>query len=234
MSTVESNKMIIEVTKVGPSTLNIGGIRSNRELRQALLNMLPDNSTKFLLFETSDIADIQMIEAVDTYSTDDANKLSEMHQVQKLGEAIGYGNLMSWASALWRRHLKEKGFPVDGAFVPRIGEITPAEKIYDQYIDVFKGELFDVIIGGKGFNIGDRIKVNTAYSILHYNYGMPGDTIKDMEGLTGVIIARSAFDKYTVCDVKVDAPWDKHYKNGMTRLCKEDIVEHFEVKEKED
>ena len=43
----------------------------------------------------------------------------EAEQVEKLGKEIGYGNMMSLASALWRKMLKEK-FKVNGtgAFVP--------------------------------------------------------------------------------------------------------------------
>jgi len=42
----------------------------------------------------------------------------EINFVKNLGESIGYGHLMSIASALWRKSLKEKGYPEDGAFVP--------------------------------------------------------------------------------------------------------------------
>jgi len=42
----------------------------------------------------------------------------EIAQVKKLGKEIGYGHLMSLASALWRKNLKnEYGFTV-GAFIP--------------------------------------------------------------------------------------------------------------------
>jgi hypothetical protein len=44
----------------------------------------------------------------------------EVVAVQRLGEKIGYGNLMSIASALWRRKLVKaygKGYET-GAFVP--------------------------------------------------------------------------------------------------------------------
>lgn len=46
----------------------------------------------------------------------------EINVVKNLGESIGYGHLMSIASALWRKSLKEKGYPEDDAqklaFVP--------------------------------------------------------------------------------------------------------------------
>lgn len=42
----------------------------------------------------------------------------EVNKVKELGEQIGYGHLMSIASALWRKTLKESGIPENGAFVP--------------------------------------------------------------------------------------------------------------------
>ena len=45
---------------------------------------------------------------------------SELKQVKELGEAIGYGHLMSLASALWRKSLKDNGYPVSGAFIPAL------------------------------------------------------------------------------------------------------------------
>lgn len=60
---------------------------------------------------------------------------SEMMAVKDLGERIGYGNLMCWASALWRKHLARGGNPVNGAFVPRcVRELGPSEALYDGYL----------------------------------------------------------------------------------------------------
>ena len=42
----------------------------------------------------------------------------EYAAVKLVGEKIGYGNLMSIASALWRRDLRENGIPESGAFYP--------------------------------------------------------------------------------------------------------------------
>lgn len=44
-----------------------------------------------------------------------------------------------------------------------------------------------MLIGGKEYKTGQRIKVINAKSILHYKYGMTGDCNKDMTGITGVI-----------------------------------------------
>lgn len=50
-------------------------------------------------------------------------KTSEManaiNKVKELGERIGYGNLMSIASALWRQKLKPDGTE-SGAFIPAL------------------------------------------------------------------------------------------------------------------
>lgn len=75
----------------------------------------------------------------------------EVCAVQRLGEQIGYGHLMSLASALWRRDLVNKygdGF-ASGAFVPIlrgliVGEWTEnVEKeieIYDEIVKAAFGE----------------------------------------------------------------------------------------------
>ena len=44
----------------------------------------------------------------------------EVLAVKQLGDAIGYGNMMSIASALWALKLKESGDPISGAFIPTI------------------------------------------------------------------------------------------------------------------
>lgn len=54
--------------------------------------------------------------------------------VKMLGEEIGYGNLMEWASALWRKSLMDKGYPTSGAFVPKISELTHQQEIYDKEV----------------------------------------------------------------------------------------------------
>lgn len=68
------------------------------------------------------------------------NKKTEIEKVKALGEQIGYGNLMSWASALWRRCLKDSNLPTNGAFVPTIvAEISDSEQLYDRYVELFLG-----------------------------------------------------------------------------------------------
>jgi len=42
----------------------------------------------------------------------------EVDAVKSLGEKIGYGNMMEIASALWRENLRQRGYPIIGAFIP--------------------------------------------------------------------------------------------------------------------
>lgn len=42
----------------------------------------------------------------------------DVKEVEALGNRIGYGHLMNIASALWRKSLIDKAYPVMGAFYP--------------------------------------------------------------------------------------------------------------------
>lgn len=85
------------------------------------------------------------------YSEADVKLMEVMHRVENernmkaveaLGEQIGYGNLMSWASALWRRKLKECGLPENGAFVPRCTDkLSDDELLYDEWVYDFKKQV---------------------------------------------------------------------------------------------
>ena len=68
----------------------------------------------------------------------------EMRAVQQLGECIGYGNLISWASALWRKSLREQGFPDSGAFIgvcecsikrDALERVHRQEAVYDAWLE---------------------------------------------------------------------------------------------------
>lgn len=63
--------------------------------------------------------------------------------VKQLGQEIGYGHLMSLASAHWRAHIKEDGYPESGAFIPTLIDYLQGEekeiiekemKVYDNFI----------------------------------------------------------------------------------------------------
>mgnify|MGYP000011092545 CR=1 FL=1 len=60
-----------------------------------------------------------------------------------------------------------------------------------------------MLIGGKEYKTGQRIKVINAKSILHYKYGMTRDCNKDMTGITGVITAESTYDEYARANLRV-------------------------------
>jgi hypothetical protein len=60
----------------------------------------------------------------------------EVKRVKQLGEAIGYGHLMSLASALWRESLREKNLPIIGAFYPSLAKKSDQRDIqhYDSLL----------------------------------------------------------------------------------------------------
>jgi hypothetical protein len=68
----------------------------------------------------------------------------EISEVKRLGIQMGYGHVMSLASALWRKELKEKGYPISGAFVPTClpfineeiaEEDEPTRSLYDRLVE---------------------------------------------------------------------------------------------------
>lgn len=73
----------------------------------------------------------------------------EVAAVQRLGEQIGYGNLMWLASALWRRKLvKDWGEGHEkGAFLPTISILLNEEglDIFQQQIEVYDEIVKDVL-----------------------------------------------------------------------------------------
>jgi len=69
--------------------------------------------------------------------------MTDVNNVKELGEEIGYGHLMSIASALWRKSLMEKNYPIDGAFVP-----TCLSFVDKEIVHATKGErnLYDEMV----------------------------------------------------------------------------------------
>jgi hypothetical protein len=51
----------------------------------------------------------------------------EIEAVKQLGEAIGYGNMMALATALWRKDLRDHGYPESGAFIGTIYQLLNEE-----------------------------------------------------------------------------------------------------------
>lgn len=68
----------------------------------------------------------------------------EVQAIKKLGDEMGYGHLMSLASAIWRKKLLDVNVPVSGAFVPTIDSFIKDEhkdtlienKFYDEIVKV--------------------------------------------------------------------------------------------------
>lgn len=85
-----------------------------------------------------------------------------------------------------------------------------------------------MMIGGKEYKAGQKIRIINAKSVLHYRYGMNGDRNDDMTGITGTITAESTYDEYARANLKVDEPYNTKYKNGMTRLFCDDEIELIE------
>lgn len=71
---------------------------------------------------------------------------NDIKSVKEIGEKIGYGHLMSLASSLWRKSLKEQGYPIVGAFVPTCIPFVKKEHMEmhendaKQYDDIVNGE----------------------------------------------------------------------------------------------
>lgn len=63
----------------------------------------------------------------------------EIEAVKQLGEAIGYGNMMSLATALWRKKLRDRGYPEDGAFIGTVYPLLNEEgkEIADKEVPVY-------------------------------------------------------------------------------------------------
>ncbi len=82
-----------------------------------------------------------------------------------------------------------------------------------------------MLIGGKEYKVGQKIRIINAKSVLHYRYGITGNCNENMTGITGTITAESTYDEYARANLKVDEPYNAGYKNGMTRLFCDDEIE---------
>ncbi|QQO97249.1 hypothetical protein M1M30_gp148 [Maribacter phage Colly_1] len=60
---------------------------------------------------------------------------SNIKAVEELGAKIGYGELMSIASGLWRHSLREKGYPVSGAFIPTCPPFVKEDCLFPETIE---------------------------------------------------------------------------------------------------
>ena len=67
--------------------------------------------------------------------------IEELYAVKRVCDLYGYGNVMEWASALWRHEARLKGYPITGCFVPTCPEFIRegfgfdhAHIIYDEIV----------------------------------------------------------------------------------------------------
>ena len=73
---------------------------------------------------------------------------NECLHIKQICDLYGYGNVMEWSSALWRRKFKEKGYPLGACFVPTCPDFIKDEhrnpeqqKIYDELVNRALGDL---------------------------------------------------------------------------------------------
>ena len=67
----------------------------------------------------------------------------EYAAVKLVGEKIGYGNLMSIAGTLWRRSLRDQGYPESGAFYPTCPSFIDKETAKETRVEesIFHGDV---------------------------------------------------------------------------------------------
>lgn len=69
----------------------------------------------------------------------------EFSEIKSICERYGYGNVMEWASALYRRSLSQEGIPASHASVPIVPSLweyglevgEPTRKLYDELVEHF-------------------------------------------------------------------------------------------------
>nr|DAQ72845.1 MAG TPA: hypothetical protein [Caudoviricetes sp.] len=67
--------------------------------------------------------------------------ISECVEIDKICKKYGYGNVMEWASALWRRDMRSKDCQEKGCFVP-----TCPSFIKPEYQNPKQHELYDSLV----------------------------------------------------------------------------------------
>jgi hypothetical protein len=75
------------------------------------------------------------------------NREQQILAVKLLGETIGYGNMMSIATALWRKDLRDNGYPQSGAFIPTIYGLLNYEgqEIADRELPHYDSEIEELL-----------------------------------------------------------------------------------------
>ena len=67
--------------------------------------------------------------------------IAECVEIDKICKKYGYGNVMEWASALWRHEMRSKGCSEGGCFVP-----TCQSFIKPEYQNIKQHELYDSLV----------------------------------------------------------------------------------------
>lgn len=69
------------------------------------------------------------------------NYRTECFEVKRICDKYGYGNVMEWASALWRLKAEKENFPTGGCFVP-----TCPDFIKDEFKNPEQQKLYDELV----------------------------------------------------------------------------------------
>jgi hypothetical protein len=75
------------------------------------------------------------------------NREQEILAVKLLGESIGYGNMMSIATSLWRKNLRDSGYPQSGAFIGTVYQLLSDEgrEIADRELPHYDKEIEELL-----------------------------------------------------------------------------------------
>lgn len=121
------------VTRFGTSD------RDNREDRDSKQSVIITADLNLDGYESERASAHSLLPCRDELFT--GKRLSEMIAVKHLGEDIGYGNMMNWAAALWRRMLMDMNLSPTGAFAPRIiDKLNGSDELYDKWVAHLNGD----------------------------------------------------------------------------------------------
>lgn len=62
------------------------------------------------------------------------DRKTEIEVTKKVGDKIGYGNMMYIASALWRRDMRKSGYPTTGVFFPVLPDEGDPDMIREMFV----------------------------------------------------------------------------------------------------
>lgn len=129
-----------------------------------------------------------------------SHKMDDYLRVNSGGRYISFADFMKW---------KNPHIPLSLVF-----DAVTLEKINTP-----------IMIGGKEYHLGDRVRIIKAYSILHYQEGIKDDINDVFSGMTGEILWRNDDENYFAAELAVDAPDDIRFKNKRMILMVDDELE---------